>query len=542
MSREVTCAAQILAVWLCVACMRMTSTPEVWPCKDSGDCEDGETCWFSSSSDYGLGECRPSDYHGSMGSTFGGQGGMSSNDSTGNGAQAGSLSLGGGPVQPGRGGSSSESGGNGEIPLAGTAGSYGEIPLGGAGGTDTELPPCGGGLLPRVDNIAPAVMGNRVSTIIIRGAGFTSVGGTLRVSFGDTATEVVPDSDTQITFETPAIGDGPKAYAVNVSTEDCPGKSDAQVFVMDKAPLAAQAIEAPSTRERLVFDGERRTLYAVNRSDQQIERYHEDAGSWTVQKPLAVPELMDVAMGLGGRSLLAISKTVVFEIDLTAEKFAAKQRAVSPDLFCGNYFYQLAVANDGNVLIVPRMSQCSGFNNSFTYSSRDQSIVSGNPPTYDGNLVGSYDGSRIFFGGGLASVSFYSALTSSFTNGSSAPAGGEDMSVSGNASRVIMGTDVRSGSLSLTGKLPAGGVALAAIDSTRAFVFRSDDDGAHLVVHDLEGVLEAGALYPVQKTIDLAQSVADPTDQGAVIRMTSTPDDSAIFISGPQRILVVPVN
>jgi len=85
-------------------------------------------------------------------------------------------------------------------------------------------------------------------------------------------------------------------------------------------------------------------------------------------------------------------------------------------------------------------------------------------------------------------------------------------------------------------------VALASIDSKRAFVYRTDTAGAHLIVHDLNGALEAGALYPVLKAIDLTDSASAADDIYPSITMTSTPDDSAVFISGTHNILVVPVN
>ena len=122
-------------------------------------------------------------------------------------------------------------------------------------------------------------------------------------------------------------------------------------------------------------------------------------------------------------------------------------------------------------------------------------------------------------------------------------------SVSGDASRVLLrgadgilpGTDVYSRALSLTGHLPAGGGALASRDSSRAFVYRDDGTaGPRLEVFDLNGALTAGALYPLAKTVALADSPNTAGDQS--VRLVSTADDSAVFVSGAARILVAPVN
>ena len=52
--------------------------------------------------------------------------------------------------------------------------------------------------------------------------------------------------------------------------------------------------------------------------------------------------------------------------------------------------------------------------------------------------------------------------------------------------------------------------------------------------------LTAGALYPLAKTVALADSPNTAADQS--VRLVSTADDSAVFVSGAARILVAPVH
>ena len=83
---------------------------------------------------------------------------------------------------------------------------------------------------------------------------------------------------------------------------------------------------------------------------------------------------------------------------------------------------------------------------------------------------------------------------------------------------------------------------MASRDSSRAFVYLDDGGQPRIVVYDLNGALQAGATYPVLKTINLADSPNAAGGSLYTISMATTLDDSAIFVSGNSRILVVPVN
>lgn len=117
------------------------------------------------------------------------------------------------------------------------------------------------------------------------------------------------------------------------------------------------------------------------------------------------------------------------------------------------------------------------------------------------------------------------------------------VSVSGDASHVILqNASVYSRSLTLLGNLAPGGVAVASRDSSRAYLYRDDAPGPRLTIYDLNGTLQAGALFPVIRTIRLPDSPNAVNGGGSVVTMTSNADDSFVFISGDRRLLVVPVN
>ena len=112
----------------------------------------------------------------------------------------------------------------------------------------------------------------------------------------------------------------------------------------------------------------------------------------------------------------------------------------------------------------------------------------------------------------------------------------------GDASRVVLqNTLVYSRTLTLLGNLPPNGVVLASRDSRRAFIYRDDESGPRLEVYDLNGMLQIGAFFPRLRTLRLPDlpNMARGTLQR--ISMTTTADDSFVFVSGDRKLLVVPV-
>ena len=227
----------------------------------------------------------------------------------------------------------------------------------------------------------------------------------------------------------------------------------------------------------------------------------------------------------------------------------AVQQWVNPDTFCGKYMANLAVVNDGKAFVISKLWQCSGFSDTYLYDILI-GATSQNPypqgMLYNGMVTASLDGSRAYAGSNGISpadnVTIFNSLTSTITSG---PASYNlyAASVSGNASRVILqNTTVYSKSLSLTGNLPSGGIALASRDSSKAFVYRDDGGQPRVVVHDLTGAPLPGALYPTLTTVNLKSSPNTIGGSWYDITMASTPDDAVVFVSGNSGIAVVPVN
>jgi len=457
---------------------------------------------------------------GASGSADGGDAGSSN-------ASSGGWSGGTGGWSGGTGG---WSGGTGGIGSSGSS-------SGGAGG-------CIATLAAQVQFITPYVsLPNRTSTLIVRGTGFKAAQ-SVTVNIGGTRVgPLAPDSDTQITVQVPPVPAG--RYPVSIEGGSCTG-TDAELLVQPVPVLQYRAISAPSKREKLIWDSERQTLYAVNRTDQEIERYRYAEPSWSTLAPYVVPALTDIALAPNGRSLIISTRGAILEAQLEQATFMAVQRAVNPDTSCGGYFNQLTMANDGKVFVVFDLAQCSGFTNSYLYDMRDHSLLKNSGGfLYNGLAGGSLDGSRIYAGSNGVSppqaIKIFNSLAHEIVDASPSYNLGA-ISVSSNASRVILqNVDVYSRALSLTGHLPPNALALASLDSSRAFVLGETGAESRLIVRDLNGALGAGAVYPVLKAIDLADPPSSASGSPGSLTMSSLRDDSAVFVSGDRNILVVPV-
>jgi len=246
-----------------------------------------------------------------------------------------------------------------------------------------------------------------------------------------------------------------------------------------------------------------------------------------------------------GRELIALDRDAISEISLTDGLFSLVRRVGNPDPFCGGFFDQAAAADNGKIFVVFALSGCYGDTPTYLYDILDHSL-SANSSLYDGIAAASADGSRIYAGGANTSpsqlVQIFESQSNTISN-STVDLNLTAVSVSGNASHVILeNTYVYSRSLTLTGNIPFGGVALASRDSSQAFVYVDDAAGTRIEVYNLNGPLQSGALYPLLKTVMLPDSANGTGSFHRPVAMTSSLDDAVVFVSGDSKLLVVPVN
>ena len=404
-----------------------------------------------------------------------------------------------------------------------------------------------------INYVAPYVgVQNLAGQLVVRGANFSIPGGALTVTVGSTTLgTVVPDSDTQLRVSYPALPAG--RYPVHIQNAAGFDSRSADLLIVPPSGFTYAAITAPSVRRKILYDAERQTLYGVNEQGQEIESYTHTSGAWLTGSPYVLPQLTDLDLLPDGKSLVVLTQNAVDEIALDQTPWSAQTRASNPDSFCGRFLDHLAVANDGKVMIISNLMSCSGFTGSYLYDALNPGagLVSNPYPIgqlYDGIVAGSADGSKLYSGSNGVSpgqpVMTFDALTDTLTDSANVDYNLSAVSVSGDASRVILqNVDVYSGALVITGQLPAGsgGVALASRDSSKAFVYRDDGASPRIEVYDLTLPLQTGGLYQLTKTVSLPDSPNATAGNYQAITLAQTPDGATVFVSGDSKILVVPV-
>ena len=350
--------------------------------------------------------------------------------------------------------------------------------------------------------------------------------------------EIASDATTRVAYRFSIDGE---------TTDFTPGELAIDFELVAPSPLGSDVLEVPGPRSRLIYDAERQALYAANRADQQVEEYRFESDVWRAVAPSVVPELTDIALLPDGGSLIALTKGAISEIELDTRPWAALARAGNPDPFCGGYFDQVVMGNAGKAFIVFNLAECSGFTPSYLYDVVNHSLAA--TPYFEGylyqGLVGaSADGSRIYAGSNGVSpaqpVKIFDPATDSISD-SAVNFNLSAVSVSADASRIVLqNTSVYGRELSLTGFIPSGGVALAAHDASKMFVYR-DDGAPRIDIHDLDGTLEPGAFYPILKTVELPEVPSDVGGLGSIV-LAATPGDDVVFVSGDDRIVIVRVD
>jgi cysteine-rich repeat protein len=396
--------------------------------------------------------------------------------------------------------------------------------------------------LPELRFVAPHVgVAGRAGTLRLRGQGFP-VGAPFAVRVGTLDIgPLIPDSDSQITLSYPPLPAG--NYPVSSPSGIAPMQPT--LTIVATPPMVYQAMDSTGTRTRLIYDAERQAVYGMNRQHEQIDHFVYADGSWSRVPSHVIPDLTDIAMMPNGRALIALDSDTISEISLLDGQFRRERRVNNPEPFCGGFFDKAVPANNGKMFVIFGLAECFGFTPAYLYDTLDRSLVA--VASLNRAAAGaSGDGSRIYAGTSFMSVPepvmIFDSLSNSMSTGN-AEFNLEWVSVSDDASRVILqNTHVYDRSLVLTGRLPPRGVSLASRDSSKAFLYVDDVAAPRLEIYDLNGPLQAGALYPLLRTVMLPDSANGSGTSHPPVAMTSSVDDAVVFVAGDSRMLVVPVN
>ena len=397
---------------------------------------------------------------------------------------------------------------------------------------------------PEVQFVAPYLgVPGRGGKLYVRGHGFQAYDRPVTVRIGDLVLQPVnADNDTLVTLTYPPLPAG--RYPVTLVDPTAIAPRAPELVIAAPPSFTYQAIDAPGNRRRLVYDPERRALYGMDPDNDRIDHFVYGNGTWSSVPSHAIPRLTDIAMAPDGRSLIVIDSAAINEVSLTDGLFAPVVRAPFPPFIC-SLLSTGALANNGK-MIVFSASTGSGVCPAYYYDMLDHSIAQVDGAFFQfGHIAASGDGSRIYYrthGDSSAPFKIYDALSNTLTTSFARVAGTFSMTVNGDASRLLLsGPEVFTGSLRLLGNLPnLSFYTMVSQSGSRAFMYREDFMSARIEVYDLDGPLQPGAVFPLLGTVVLPDR---PNEQSHfAFAMTSTPDDTVLFVSGADRLLVVPMN
>jgi hypothetical protein len=389
--------------------------------------------------------------------------------------------------------------------------------------------------LPRVRLVAPHTeLSGASAEVILRGSGLA---GASAVAFdASPASSFVVVSDTEIRATHAALPAG--TARVTAGPSAWLGLDLGTTFtVIDPVSLPSAAVSSPSTKNALVYDDVRATVFAA--SPGVVERYR--AASGWARETLALPSVNDIALSPDGSLLLAVASTHLWNID--PDSFTLDP---TPATTLTGYWAteprRLAFANDGRAVLV---DAGTAFAETATWDPLTGILFTRPYPNgfYDGAVGAPRDGRQVvLLGSGLSPsqrIETYDAGTGTFIK-SSVEMNGTGISMGRDATRVMVtqlyGTPwILDPSYATLGGLAAACDAVLAPDGTRAYTV--DASTGRVRVFDLAAAPVAG-YFP---EIGTAGGIAPAADPGSGVRVALSADGRTLFLAGSLRLVVFPL-
>jgi hypothetical protein len=314
-------------------------------------------------------------------------------------------------------------------------------------------------------------------------------------------------------------------------------RSRAELVVRTKPAYAYAALAADIGIQatHVVYDAERDAVFSGRpyslagfggglQPASTITRFSYDSvgGNWSATTTSSFSSLLDIAMSPDGTELLVLSLSKLYRVDpVTLATNSSTDLPAGAQL--GNA-RQLAVANDGKVIIRDLKKTYSLITNSFSPLSF---------PTPTVGIDMSPDGSRAAMGEatnqGDVPLSYYNASTGTIqvTTAFQYYSPG---SFSRTASKLLSGNIVRDSNFSVIGELPVLADVLSP-DGNRVYVYDYSLKKVH--VFDVSG---GGPSFP-----ELASITQPPSDYPGVNRAALSLDSQTLFLVGEAKFIVQPV-
>jgi hypothetical protein len=125
-------------------------------------------------------------------------------------------------------------------------------------------------------------------------------------------------------------------------------------------PATPSIIVSSGAKSRLIYDRQRARLYAVDPTDDEIERFEWNGSSWTTLSAVSVPGIADADLERSGRNLVVITDSEIRRLPLDAASPSTTVLYTLTDRTCGRSFYHVSVPDDEQALLTLTQTMCPG--------------------------------------------------------------------------------------------------------------------------------------------------------------------------------------
>ncbi len=427
----------------------------------------------------------------------------------------------------------------------------------GAGGT-TSIPVTLTVRLPFARTSTPYLLApSTPTTVIVRGEDFQDADlPLLRLDYASLTTPPTRVDSTTLTLNLPSLPAG--RHAISFATGLGFARSAAEVTAKAAAPLAASFI-ASAHAKRLVYDAGRARLYAIDRIDQEIERYEWNGTAWNALASISIPIVKDAALNRTGSELIIAAGQALYSLDIENDATIPALLVGSPSPMPINYSWDILNyigILDSGLALVAQTYAGSGHTSLLGYDTIRRQFISGGGSGgrfYEGRLAVSADGHYGVIGGYGLSPCAEAALIDSRGNPANVfgkqlfyPCGNViDIDLSQDGSKILENFSIvrdRTG-VQLSPALPYPSFSRIARDGTKAYLFQKSPAPGKVEIYDL-------TVSPYAKTgeVALTSRVISPTadlytyPNGLyLLSGLVTPDGRSLIISGDEGIAIVPL-
>lgn len=382
-----------------------------------------------------------------------------------------------------------------------------------------------------------------------------------RVRVGSEAPLNVDASQAEFQIGTAALtlpGLAAGEYPIQVPNALALDRSFADLLVRAPVTLGASSIESPGVKSRLIHDPIRDALYAVDSIGGQVLRYRMVSGVWVPDAPLPLSGLRDASLAVSGNTLMAVANNMLYRASLADAVGTFESLGPARRDECGVAASVSSLLSARTSIFITGAGNCGPFFGTarvWDEIRQEYETEYGGARGGDSQVPAETSPSRIY--------SFYAGLGPGPTVWVDNARGEVSTFISTplrNAPPIfaLSGADTRdlrilvndelliSDDFDPLGQVPRGDAAIVNADGTRVYVFVGDAPGGAVVnIHDAS-TDPVGGLYPQIGTVPVAVDIGLPTTtdrtlRRAVIAIRLADDGKTLFLSGSNRIAVVPL-